>query len=98
MTQTIAMTAGRPTPLGATFDGAGVNFAVFSQHAERAVLCLFDERNRETRVDLPEREGHVWHGHVEGLRPGQKYGFRMHGPYRPHEGHRFNARKLLIDP
>ena len=98
MTQTIAMTAGRPTPLGATFDGAGVNFAVFSQHAERAVLCLFDERNRETRVDLPEREGHVWHGHVEVLRPGQKYGFRMHGPYRPHEGHRFNARKLLIDP
>lgn len=98
MTQTIAMTAGRPTPLGATFDGAGVNFAVFSQHAERAVLCLFDERNRETRIDLPEREGHVWHGHVEGLRPGQKYGFRMHGPYRPHEGHRFNARKLLIDP
>lgn len=98
MTQTIAMTAGRPTPLGTTFDGAGVNFAVFSQHAERAVLCLFDERNRETRVDLPEREGHVWHGHVEGLRPGQKYGFRMHGPYRPHEGHRFNARKLLIDP
>ena len=98
MTQTIAMTAGHPTPLGATFDGAGVNFAVFSQHAERAVLCLFDERNRETRVDLPEREGHVWHGHVEGLRPGQKYGFRMHGPYRPHEGHRFNARKLLIDP
>ena len=98
MTQTIAMTAGRPTPLGATFDGAGVNFAVFSQHAERAVLCLFDERSRETRVDLPEREGHVWHGHVEGLRPGQKYGFRMHGPYRPHEGHRFNARKLLIDP
>ncbi len=98
MTQTIAMTAGHPTPLGATFDGAGVNFAVFSQHAERAVLCLFDERNRETRVDLPERDGHVWHGHIEGLRPGQKYGFRMHGPYRPHEGHRFNARKLLIDP
>ncbi|WP_405402503.1 glycogen debranching protein GlgX [Paracoccus sp. Ld10] len=98
MTQTIAMTAGHPTPLGATFDGAGVNFAVFSQHAERAVLCLFDERNRETRIDLPERDGHVWHGHVDGLRPGQKYGFRMHGPYRPHEGHRFNARKLLIDP
>ncbi|WP_042245178.1 glycogen debranching protein GlgX [Paracoccus sp. PAMC 22219] len=98
MTQTIAMTAGHPTPLGATFDGAGVNFAVFSQHAERAVLCLFDERNRETRVDLPERDGHVWHGHIEGLRPGQKYGFRMHGPHRPHEGHRFNANKLLIDP
>ena len=98
MTQTVTMTAGQPAPLGATFDGAGVNFAVFSQHAERAVLCLFDERNRETRIDLPERDGHVWHGYVEGLRPGQRYGFRMHGPYRPHEGHRFNAHKLLIDP
>ncbi|WP_411837890.1 glycogen debranching protein GlgX [Paracoccus sp. ME4] len=98
MTQHVTMTAGQPAPLGATFDGAGVNFAVFSQHAERAVLCLFDERNRETRIDLPERDGHVWHGYVEGLRPGQKYGFRMHGPYRPHEGHRFNAHKLLIDP
>ena len=93
-----AMTAGHPTPLGATFDGAGVNFAVFSKHAERVVLCLFDDKNRETRVDLPERDGHVWHGHITGLRPGQRYGYRVHGPYKPHEGHRFNPNKLLIDP
>ncbi|MFN4060008.1 MAG: glycogen debranching protein GlgX [Paracoccus hibiscisoli] len=98
MTQRHAMTAGHPTPLGATFDGAGVNFAIFSQHADRVVLCLFDDKNRETRVDLPERDGHVWHGHIEGLRPGQRYGYRVHGPYRPHEGHRFNPNKLLIDP
>ncbi|QBX33454.1 glycogen debranching protein GlgX [Paracoccus liaowanqingii] len=93
-----AMTAGRSAPLGATFDGAGVNFALFSQHAERVVLCLFDERNRETRVDLPERDGHVWHGHIAGLAPGQRYGYRVHGPYLPAEGHRFNPNKLLIDP
>ncbi|WP_378947205.1 glycogen debranching protein GlgX [Paracoccus sp. R86501] len=93
-----AMTAGHPTPLGATFDGAGVNFAIFSKHAERVVLCLFDDKNRETRVDLPERDGHVWHGHITGLRPGQRYGYRVHGPYKPHEGHRFNPNKLLIDP
>lgn len=98
MTDRYAITAGLPTPLGATFDGAGVNFAVFSQHAERVVLCLFDARGRETRIDLPEREGHVWHGYISGLRPGQKYGYRVHGPYAPQEGHRFNPNKLLIDP
>ncbi|WP_304617090.1 glycogen debranching protein GlgX [Paracoccus sp. (in: a-proteobacteria)] len=93
-----AVTAGHPAPLGATFDGAGVNFAVFSQHGERVVLCLFDDRNREIRVNLPEREGHVWHGYVAGLRPGQRYGYRVHGPYKPAEGHRFNPNKLLMDP
>ncbi|MEE2861953.1 MAG: glycogen debranching protein GlgX [Pseudomonadota bacterium] len=98
MTDRYSISAGHPTPLGASFDGAGVNFAVFSQHGERVVLCLFDDRNRETRIDLPEREGHVWHGYLEGLRPGQKYGYRVHGPYRPAEGHRFNPNKLLIDP
>jgi len=99
MKNPIAMKAGRPTPLGATFDGAGVNFALFSQHGARVTLCLFDERNRETgRIDLPERDGHVWHGYVAGLRPGQRYGFRVHGPYDPHQGHRFNPNKLLIDP
>lgn len=97
MTSMHAISAGQPTPLGATFDGAGVNFALFSQHAERVVLCLFDG-HRETRIDLPEREGHVWHGRIEGLRPGQRYGYRVHGPYRPQEGHRFNPHKLLIDP
>ncbi|MBU3029483.1 glycogen debranching protein GlgX [Paracoccus marinaquae] len=94
----IAMTAGRPAPLGATFDGAGVNFALFSEHAERVVLCLFDARGRETRIDLPDREGHVWHGYLPGLRPGQRYGYRVHGPYAPRKGHRFNPNKLLIDP
>ncbi|WP_411957034.1 glycogen debranching protein GlgX [Paracoccus homiensis] len=99
MNDRYVMTAGSPTPLGASFDGAGVNFAVFSQHGERVVLCLFDDRNKEiARLDLPEREGHVWHGYVPELRPGQRYGLRVHGPYRPQEGHRFNANKLLIDP
>jgi isoamylase len=93
-----AISAGHSTPLGATFDGGGVNFALFSQHAQRVVLCLFDDKNRESRIDLPERDGHVWHGYIAGLRPGQRYGYRVHGPYAPAEGHRFNAHKLLIDP
>ena len=96
MKNPIAMKAGRPTPLGATFDGAGVNFALFSQHGARVTLCLFDERNRETgRIDLPERDGHVWHGYVAGLRPGQRVANRLwlglsskvlHGPNQVH-GH-----------
>lgn len=98
MTQTFPIAAGDPARLGATFDGAGVNFALFSQHAERVTLCLFNRKGRESRVDLPERDGHVWHGYVPGLRPGQRYGFRVHGPYRPQDGHRFNPHKLLIDP
>lgn len=98
MTAAYTITAGHPNPLGATFDGAGVNFALFSQNAERVVLCLFDAKGRETRINLPERDGHVWHGYVPGLRPGQKYGYRVHGPYNPQEGHRFNPNKLLIDP
>ncbi len=93
-----AVSAGRPAPLGATPDEAGVNFAVFSAHATRMVVCLFDETGRETRVELPEREGEIWHGHVAGLAPGQRYGFRAYGPWRPDEGHRFNPNKLLIDP
>jgi len=92
------ITAGHPAPLGATFDGAGVNFALFSRHADRVELCLFDVKGRETRIELPERDGHVWHGYISGLRPGQKYGYRVHGPYKPAEGHRFNPNKLLIDP
>ena len=93
-----AVTAGHPFPLGASFDGGGVNFAIFSRHAEQVVLCLFDGENRETRIPLPEREGHIWHGHVAGLAPGQHYGYRIRGPYRPKDGHRFNPNKLLIDP
>lgn len=98
MNQSDAITAGLPAPLGATFNGAGVNFALFSQHADRVQLCLFDAQDNETRHDLPERDGHVWHGYIAGLRPGQKYGYRVHGPYAPDQGHRFNANKLLIDP
>ena len=93
------LSAGRPNPLGATFDGEGVNFAVFSQHATRVTLCLCDDDGNEIYlIDLAEREGHIWHGYIAGLRPGQKYGYRVHGPYAPHEGHRFNHHKFLIDP
>ncbi|NIY71344.1 glycogen debranching protein GlgX [Marivivens donghaensis] len=99
MSSNIAIRAGHPFPLGATFDGDGVNFAVFSQYATRMTLCLFDDEGHEVLlVDLPERDGHVWHGYFPGMRPGQKYGFRAHGPYRPDEGHRFNHHKLLLDP
>ncbi len=99
MSSNISIRAGLPYPLGATFDGDGVNFAVFSQHASRMTLCLFDDAGNETLlVDLPERSGHVWHGYFPGMRPGQQYGFRAHGPYRPDEGHRFNPHKLLLDP
>lgn len=85
--------------MGATFDGEGVNFAVFSQNATRMTLCLFDRSgNEHLLIDLPENEGHIWHGYISGLRPGQQYGYRAHGPYRPDEGHRFNPHKLLLDP
>jgi isoamylase len=98
MTQ-MTITAGRPYPMGATFDGEGVNFAVFSQHATRMTLCLFDDAGNEyLLMNLPENEGHIWHGYISGLRPGQQYGYRAHGPYRPDEGHRFNPHKLLLDP
>lgn len=93
-----SLSAGRPAPLGATVTEDGVNFAVFSAHATRMTLCLFDPDGRETRIDLPEREGDIWYGHVSGIGPGQLYGYRAHGPYRPDEGHRFNPRKLLLDP
>ena len=94
----LTISAGRAAPLGATFDGDGVNFAVFSQNAERMELCLFSETGEETRIDLPERDGDVWHGYISGLTPGTLYGYRAHGPYAPREGHRFNPAKLLMDP
>ncbi|RYH04644.1 glycogen debranching enzyme GlgX [Salipiger sp. IMCC34102] len=86
--------------MGATFDGAGVNFAVFSEHATRIDLCLFTDDGRKERARLPllERDGDVWHVYVGGLTPGTKYGFRVHGPYAPEDGHRFNYNKLLVDP
>ncbi len=96
---TFPLSAGRPYPLGATVSGDGVNVAVYSRHATRVMLCLFDEAGNETQIiPLPEREGHVWHGHFAGMKPGQHYGLRMDGPYKPDEGHRFNPYKLLIDP
>ncbi|MDP2738262.1 MAG: alpha-amylase family glycosyl hydrolase, partial [Pseudorhodobacter sp.] len=91
---------GRPWPMGATFDGEGVNFAVFSAHAEAVELCLFsaDGRKEMARLPLRERDGDIWHIHLGGLMPGSLYGYRMYGPYAPEDGHRFNPNKLLIDP
>jgi isoamylase len=89
---------GDPNPLGATFDGAGTNFAVFSEVASAVELCLFDDHGLETRLRLPERTGWVWHGYLHGVRPGQAYGFRVHGPYDPGQGLRCNPAKLLVDP
>ncbi len=100
MTKMYKVTEGRPDPLGATLDDEGVNFAVFSENATKMTLCLFSENGHEEQIliDLPEREGYIWHGHVAGIGAGQKYGYRAHGPYRPDEGHRFNPHKLLMDP
>jgi len=91
---------GRAYPPGATWDGEGVNFALFSQHAERVELCLFDDNGRyeRQRIELRERTDHVWHCYLPQARPGTAYGYRVHGPYKPDEGHRFNPHKLLIDP
>ncbi len=89
---------GRPYPLGATFDGVGTNFALFSEVAERVELCLFDEAGRETRIDLSEVDAFVWHGYLPRVAPGQRYGYRVHGPHAPEAGHRCNPSKLLLDP
>lgn len=91
---------GAPYPLGAKWDGMGVNFALFSEHAEKVELCLFDDDGvKETaRVVLPEYTDEVWHGYLPDVRPRQLYGYRVYGPYAPHRGHRFNPNKLLIDP
>ncbi|MEI6799899.1 MAG: glycogen debranching protein GlgX [Pseudomonadota bacterium] len=96
----VSVAAGRPYPMGATVTGDGVNFAVFSAHAQAVDLCLFSPDGiRETaRIALPERDGDIWHGYVAGLEAGQLYGFRVHGPYQPALGQRFNPNKLLIDP
>ena len=89
---------GQPYPLGATYDGVGTNFSLFSEVAERVELCLFEEGGRETRVELTEVTGYCWHGYLPGVGPGQRYGYRVHGPYKPEEGLRCNPAKLLIDP
>jgi isoamylase len=95
-----ALTAGSPYPLGATSDGLGINFAVFSAHAERVELCLFDPSGRREigRLTLPEFTDEIWHGYLPNARAGLLYGYRAHGPYQPQAGHRFNPHKLLLDP
>jgi glycogen operon protein len=89
---------GNPYPLGATYDGGGTNFALFTEIAERVELCLFDDDGAETRVELPEREAFVWHGFLPRVVPGQRYGYRVYGPYDPARGLRCNPSKLLLDP
>ncbi len=89
---------GTAYPLGATYDGSGTNFALFSEVAERVELCLFDATGAETRVDLPEVDGFVWHAFLPGVEPGQRYGYRVHGPNDPGKGLRCNPNKLLLDP
>jgi isoamylase len=89
---------GNPYPLGATYDGAGTNFSIFSDMAERVELCLFDVAGQETRVDLPETTALCWHGYLPNVVPGQRYGYRVHGPWNPDAGQRCNPAKLLLDP
>src|SRR5216684_1959595 len=92
---------GLPSPLGATWDGAGVNFAIFSEHATTVMLCLFDDGADDVeaaRIPFVECTEHVWHAYIPGLRPGQRYGYRVSGRYDPAAGHRFNPAKLLLDP
>ncbi len=89
---------GNNSPLGATYDGAGTNFALFSEIAERVELCLIDNSGNETRVNLEEVDGYVWHTYLPGISPGQRYGYRVHGPFQPAAGHRCDASKLLLDP
>ena len=92
---------GNPYPLGATWDGIGVNFAIFSEHATSVELCLFDDHDataESVRLALPEQTDMVWHGYLPDVRPGQLYGYRVHGPYEPRAGHRFNPAKVVLDP
>src|ERR1700736_6830424 len=94
------LSAGTPARLGASWDGRGTNFALFSANAQKVELCLFDSQGRREleRIELPERTEDVWHGYLNDVSPGQLYGYRVHGPYEPERGHRFNTNKLLVDP
>lgn len=94
----LSLWPGKPYPLGAFWDGKGTNFALFSEHATLVELCLFDEQGQETRLPLTEVNNFVWHGYAAWIGPGQRYGFRVHGPFDPKAGNRFNPHKLLIDP
>ena len=89
---------GHPFPLGATWDGGGTNFSLFTEHAEGVELCLFDDEDNETRIPLTQRTALNWHCYLPEVGPGQRYGFRVAGPYAPEHGHRFNPAKLLLDP
>src|SRR5580698_6954132 len=92
---------GRPYPLGATWDGSGTNFALYSEHAEKVELCLFDSADADKeaeRIPLSEQTDEVWHAYLPDILPGQIYGYRVYGPYKPAEGHRFNPNKVLLDP
>ncbi len=89
---------GLPYPLGANYDGSGTNFSLFSETAEQVELCLFDEEGNETHIELPEVTGYCWHGYLPAVEPGQRYGYRVHGPWDTANGHRFNPAKLLLDP
>ena len=94
-------TKGKPYPLGPTWDGRGVNFALFSEHASNVELCLFSsiDSQRETyRIPLVKSSNHVWHIYLEEVNPGCLYGYRVHGPYEPERGNRFNPNKILVDP
>ena len=100
MAETVRVWPGLPYPLGATWDGSGTNFALFSAHAEKVELCLFDDAGEReiARVALPEYTHEIWHGYLPDVRPRQLYGYRVYGPYDPKAGHRFNHHKLLLDP
>src|SRR5262245_12969124 len=93
--------SGKPYPLGATWDGAGVNFALFSEHATKVELCLFDGPDASAeaqRLPLTEQTDQVWHVYLPGIQTEQLYGYRVHGPYDPNAGHRFNPAKIVLDP
>ena len=92
--------SGSPNPLGSHYDGEGVNFALFSAHAEKVELCLFDKTGvtETARYEITQSDNNIWHIYIPGLKPEQVYGYRVYGPYKPEEGHRFNPNKLLIDP
>ncbi|MBU2987485.1 glycogen debranching protein GlgX [Saccharophagus degradans] len=100
MSEGYSVSEGRPFPMGATVSAQGTNFAIFSEHAEKVELCLFDEmgQTETARIMLPGNTDHVWHGFVEGVQAGALYGYRVYGPYEPQRGHRFNPNKLLLDP
>src|ERR1700734_437405 len=91
---------GLPHPRGANWDGKGTNFALFSAHATKVEVCLFDEDGEHEleRIELPEYTNQIWHGYLPEVRPGSIYGYRVHGPYEPENGHRFNAAKIVLDP